>query len=53
MWPNVDELVRILEAGMNVVATAAFITGHSFGEARAGGSSRRVSAGAARCSARA
>jgi hypothetical protein len=32
MWPDVDELVRILEAGVNVVATAAFITGHSLGE---------------------
>jgi 4-hydroxy-tetrahydrodipicolinate reductase len=27
MWPNVDELVRILEAGGNVVSTAAFING--------------------------
>jgi hypothetical protein len=35
MWPDVDELVRILEAGVNVAATAAFITGHAFGaEAR-------------------
>jgi 2,4-diaminopentanoate dehydrogenase len=34
MWPNVDELVKILESGINVVATAAFITGHSFGEAQ-------------------
>src|ERR1700693_1471642 len=25
MWPSVDELVRILEAGVNVVTTAAFI----------------------------
>jgi hypothetical protein len=32
MWPDVDELVKILESGINVVATAAFITGHSFGE---------------------
>jgi hypothetical protein len=31
MWPSVDELVRILEAGINVVATAAFITGTNFG----------------------
>jgi 2,4-diaminopentanoate dehydrogenase len=29
MWPNVDELVRILEAGANVVSTAAFINGRS------------------------
>ena len=34
MWPNVDELVRILEAGIDVVATAALITGHSFGAAQ-------------------
>jgi hypothetical protein len=32
MWPNVDELVRILEAGANVVATAALVTGHGLGE---------------------
>lgn len=31
-WANPDELVRILEAGVNVVATAGFITGHSLGE---------------------
>jgi hypothetical protein len=35
MWINVDELVRILEAGINVVATASFITGHNQGEGRA------------------
>ena len=33
-WLDVDELVRILEAGVNVVATAAFITGHWLGEGR-------------------
>ena len=33
-WPDVDEMVRILEAGVNVVSTAAFITGHSLGEGR-------------------
>jgi 2,4-diaminopentanoate dehydrogenase len=27
MWPDVDEIVRILEAGVNVVSTAAFING--------------------------
>ena len=27
MWPNTDELVRILESGANVVSTAAFING--------------------------
>ena len=26
-WPNVDEMVRILEAGINVVSTAAFVNG--------------------------
>ena len=31
MFANVDELVRILGAGINVVATAEFITGHSTG----------------------
>lgn len=31
MFPSVDELVRILEAGVNVVATAAFITGTNLG----------------------
>jgi len=34
MWPSVDELVRILEAGSNVVATAAFITGTNLGPER-------------------
>ena len=33
-WPDVDELVRILESGVNVVATAGFITGHALGEGR-------------------
>jgi len=33
-WPDVDELVRILEAGVNVVTTAAFITGHALGDGR-------------------
>lgn len=32
-FPDVAECVRILEAGINIVATAAFITGHSLGEA--------------------
>ena len=34
MWRDVDELVRILEAGVNVVSTAAFITGHALGRDR-------------------
>ena len=33
-WPDVEEMARILEAGVNVVATAAFITGHALGEGR-------------------
>jgi hypothetical protein len=28
-WTNTDELVRFLEAGINVASTAGFITGHS------------------------
>ncbi|BBY64326.1 NAD(P)H-dependent amine dehydrogenase family protein [Mycolicibacterium helvum] len=35
MWIDVDELVRILSAGVNVVASASFITGHNLGEGRA------------------
>src|SRR3954451_12845670 len=27
MWPDTDEVVRILEAGVNVVSTAAFVNG--------------------------
>src|SRR3954465_91625 len=34
MWRDVDELVRILEAGGNVVGPAAFITGHPLGPDR-------------------
>jgi len=34
MWPDTDELVRILEAGVNVVTTAAFITGTGLGPGR-------------------
>lgn len=34
MWIDVDELVRILQAGINVVATASFITGHNQGDGR-------------------
>jgi 2,4-diaminopentanoate dehydrogenase len=34
MWIDVDELVRILSAGVNVVATASFITGHNLGPGR-------------------
>ncbi|KUI35224.1 dihydrodipicolinate reductase [Mycobacterium sp. IS-1496] len=34
MWIDVDELVRILEAGVNVVASASFITGRNLGADR-------------------
>ena len=34
MWPNVDEVVRILDAGVNVVSTAAFIDGAALGPGR-------------------
>jgi hypothetical protein len=34
MWPSIDELVRILEAGINVVSTAAFINGRRLGPDR-------------------
>jgi hypothetical protein len=34
MWPSTDELVRILEAGVNVVSTAAFINGRRLGPDR-------------------
>jgi 2,4-diaminopentanoate dehydrogenase len=33
-WPDFEEMARILEAGINVVATAAFITGHALGDGR-------------------
>jgi hypothetical protein len=34
MWHDTDEVVRILEAGVNVVSTAAFINGRSLGAGR-------------------
>src|SRR5262249_25574057 len=34
MWPSIDELVRLLEAGVNVVTTAAFINGRRLGPGR-------------------
>src|SRR5262245_48600667 len=34
MWPSIDELVRILDAGVNVVTTAAFINGRRLGPDR-------------------
>ena len=33
-WPDVDDLVRILESGVNVATTAAFITGDALGAGR-------------------
>ena len=34
MWPDTDEVVLILEAGVNVVSTAAFINGRGLGADR-------------------
>jgi 2,4-diaminopentanoate dehydrogenase len=34
MWPDTDEVVRILEAGVNLVSTAAFINGRGLGADR-------------------
>ena len=34
MWIDVGELVQILSAGVNVVTTASFITGHNLGAGR-------------------
>ena len=34
MWPDTDELVRILSAGANVVSTTAFINGRGLGVGR-------------------
>jgi 4-hydroxy-tetrahydrodipicolinate reductase len=34
MWPSIDELVRILGSGINVVTTAAFINGRRLGSDR-------------------
>jgi 4-hydroxy-tetrahydrodipicolinate reductase len=34
MWPSIDEMVRILDAGVNVVTTAAFINGRRLGADR-------------------
>ncbi len=33
-WPDVDHMVRILESGINITATAGFITGHAMGADR-------------------
>src|SRR5258707_13681967 len=33
MWPDVDEMCRILAAGVNIASTAAFITGRALGTA--------------------
>lgn len=34
MFANLDEMCRILSAGINIVSTSEFITGHFFGEGR-------------------
>lgn len=35
-FPRIEEFVRILEAGVNVVTTSGFVTGHSFGDSERG-----------------
>ena len=32
LWANVDDFCRILERGINIVTTSAFITGHALGD---------------------
>jgi len=32
VWPDVGQLCRLLESGINVVTTAAFLTGHGLGD---------------------
>lgn len=33
-WPDVDHMVKLLSAGINISSTAGFITGHALGEGR-------------------
>ena len=33
-WPDIKHMVRILESGINITATAGFITGHALGADR-------------------
>ena len=47
IWPDVDEMCRILEAGVNLSSTSAFITGRGMGEeavARLDGAARGADA---------
>lgn len=46
-WPNVDEIVRILSSGINVVTTAAFITGRGVGDDARGRIATACDAGSA------
>ncbi|MBX6389731.1 MAG: dihydrodipicolinate reductase [Frankia sp.] len=45
--PDLDHLTRLLRAGINVVSTAAFITGRSYGEAARAALDEAAKAGAA------
>ena len=36
IWPDVDVLCRLLESGINVCSTSAFVTGRSMGDAAVG-----------------
>jgi hypothetical protein len=51
MWIDVEELVRILSAGVNVVTTASFVTGHNLGKGRDRTVSRPARKVAPQCSA--
>ena len=53
MWPSVDELTRLLEAGVNVCSTSAFITGSGGPPRTSTACALRPSAATRRCSARA
>lgn len=46
LW-NVDDMVRLLEAGVNVISTANFLTGRSYGEADMNRLHRAAEAGGA------
>ena len=47
LWPSVDELVLFLQAGVNVVTTAAFVTGWGLGEEARSRIERAASVGGA------
>ena len=42
LWPNIDELTRLLESGVNVCSSAAWITGRQAGTPRTSSASERL-----------